>query len=247
MIAALCAAAFGLAGLSSALAQATRTWVSGVGDDANPCSRTAPCKTFAGAISKTLAGGEISVLDPGGFGAVTITKAISIVAASDEGGVLAAGTTGIVVNAPGAFVHLKGLIIEGAQTGLTGVRVLAGDVTIDDCVIRNFQGGSGFGVDFRPTSASRVYIRNSSIFNNDRGVSVTDVGALAALVLDHSTVDRNIVSGVTTSGVNAFADLNASSVLSNPVGLQATGGSQIRSFGNNAITSGAPTSVLPLQ
>jgi len=63
---------------TSAQAQATRTWVSGVGDDANPCSRTAPCKTFAGAISKTAAGGEISVLDPGGFGAVTITKSITI-------------------------------------------------------------------------------------------------------------------------------------------------------------------------
>src|SRR5216684_8686022 len=59
-------------------AQATRTWVSGVGDDANPCSRTAPCKTFAGAISKTAKGGEIDALDPGGFGAVTITKSITI-------------------------------------------------------------------------------------------------------------------------------------------------------------------------
>src|SRR6202049_441381 len=83
-----------------ASAQATRTWVSGVGDDANPCSRTAPCKTFAGAISKTAAGGEIDALDPGGFGAVTITKAITI----DGGGgqvasVLVSGTNGIVVAA----------------------------------------------------------------------------------------------------------------------------------------------------
>src|ERR1700747_1674983 len=85
---------------SAAQAQASRTWVSGVGDDANPCSRTAPCKTFAGAISKTAAGGEIDALDPGGFGAVTITKSITI----DGGGgqvasVLAAGTNGIIVNA----------------------------------------------------------------------------------------------------------------------------------------------------
>jgi hypothetical protein len=61
-----------------AYAQASRTWVSGVGDDANPCSRTAPCKTFAGAISKTAVNGEINCLDPGGFGAVTITKSITI-------------------------------------------------------------------------------------------------------------------------------------------------------------------------
>src|SRR5262245_23923450 len=58
---------------TSAFAQATRTWVSGVGNDANPCSRTAPCKTFAGAISKTAIGGEIDALDPGGYGTITIT------------------------------------------------------------------------------------------------------------------------------------------------------------------------------
>src|SRR5882724_9179059 len=82
-------------------AQATRTWVSGVGDDANPCSRTAPCKTFAGAISKTAAGGEINVLDPGGFGALTITKAITIDATGGSiAGILVAAGSGITVNAP---------------------------------------------------------------------------------------------------------------------------------------------------
>src|ERR1700745_3965303 len=81
-----------------AQAQATRTWVSGVGDDANPCSRTAPCKTFAGAISKTANGGEIDVLDPGGFGALTITKSITINATGVTAGVLVAGTNGITIN-----------------------------------------------------------------------------------------------------------------------------------------------------
>jgi hypothetical protein len=92
-------------------AQATRTWVSGVGDDANPCSRTAPCKTFAGAISKTAAFGEINVLDPGGFGAVTITKSISIRSDHIEAGVLVSGTNGIVVSLPAATdrVLLEGL------------------------------------------------------------------------------------------------------------------------------------------
>src|SRR5438309_7228199 len=89
---------FTLAFVSIAQAQATRTWVSGVGDDANPCSRTAPCKTFAGAISKTATDGEIDALDPGGFGAVTITKSITIDGDSNLAGVLAAGTTGILVN-----------------------------------------------------------------------------------------------------------------------------------------------------
>src|SRR5580692_5158991 len=105
-------------------AQATRTWVSGVGDDANPCSRTAPCKTFAGAISKTAAGGEIDVLDPGGFGAVTITKAITF----DGGGgqvasVLASSTNGINVNAGAtAVVILRNLRLNGiAQSTGPGV------------------------------------------------------------------------------------------------------------------------------
>src|SRR6201989_719354 len=82
-----------------ASAQATRTWVSGVGDDANPCSRTAPCKTFAGAISKTATAGEINCLDPGGFGALTITKAISIICQVGTAGVLVSGTNGMVVAA----------------------------------------------------------------------------------------------------------------------------------------------------
>jgi len=96
----------------SASAQATRTWVSGVGDDANPCSRTAPCKTFAGAISKTAAGGEIDVLDPGGFGAVTITKSITIDGGGFTGGVLTAGTNGVVVSAgPSDIVTLRNFSI----------------------------------------------------------------------------------------------------------------------------------------
>src|SRR5476649_2486273 len=137
-------AAFLALGAQSASAQATRTWVSGVGDDANPCSRTAPCKTFAGAISKTAAGGEISVLDPGGFGAVTITKSISLVNdQSGEAGILASGTNGITVNAgPNDIVNLLCLFIIGpppTTPGLNGVRFLAGKtLNIQNSVIKNF-------------------------------------------------------------------------------------------------------------
>src|SRR4051795_2970069 len=109
--------------LSPAQAQATRTWVSGVGDDANPCSRTAPCKTFAGAISKTAGGGEINVLDPGGFGGVTITKSITI-RSTFEAGVLVSGTNAIVIAAGvNDTVTLEGLDIEGLGTGLNGITV----------------------------------------------------------------------------------------------------------------------------
>src|SRR6201991_208408 len=103
-------------------AQATRTWVSGVGDDVNPCSRTAPCKTFAGAISKTAAGGEINCLDPGGMGAVTITKSITLDCTGTLGGILAALTTGVIINGANAIVTLRGLTINGIGTGLSGVR-----------------------------------------------------------------------------------------------------------------------------
>src|SRR4030081_955919 len=109
----LAIATFMFAFASMAQAQATRTWVSGVGDDANPCSRTAPCKTFAGAISKTATAGEINVLDPGGFGGVTITKSITISSEGFEAGVLVSGTNGIIVSAATTdVVVLRGLDIE---------------------------------------------------------------------------------------------------------------------------------------
>src|SRR5262245_65039114 len=121
---ALAGATICLAG-APANAQATRTWVSGVGDDVNPCSRTAPCKTFAGAISKTANGGEINCLDPGGFGGVTITKSIQIIC-HFEAGVLVSGTNAIIVNtAANQEVLLQGLDIEGLGTGLDGVSILS--------------------------------------------------------------------------------------------------------------------------
>src|ERR1700736_3283892 len=129
-----------------ASAQATRTWVSGVGDDANPCSRTAPCKTFAGSISKTAAGGEINCLDPGGFGALTITKSITISCEMGTAGVLVAGTNGFVVNAAATdIVTVKGLDFDGVGTGISGISILsAATVHVRKSMIRNFKaGGSG--------------------------------------------------------------------------------------------------------
>ena len=144
LLVALAAASLAFA-VPSASAQATRTWVSGNGSDLNPCSRTAPCKTFAWTITQTATGGEISVLEPGGFGAVTITKAITI----DGGGgqvasVLASGTNGIVVQAPAsATVTLRNIRINGVRgsliPGLNGVRFLAGAALhIENCTIFGF-------------------------------------------------------------------------------------------------------------
>src|SRR6202050_4931475 len=125
---------------ATAQAQATRTWISGVGDDVNPCSRTAPCKTWAGAISKTATGGEIDALDPGGFGTVTITKSITL----DGGGgqvasILAApGVGGVNVSAAGGVVILRNLRINGAG-GTTGVLIsAAAAVVVEKCDIFGF-------------------------------------------------------------------------------------------------------------
>src|SRR5215472_9685213 len=142
-------------------AQATRTWVSGVGDDANPCSRTAPCKTFAGAISKTAPFGEINCLDPGGFGAVTITKSIIISCEAGTAGVLVSGTNGIVINVASTdVVYLRGLDFEGLTTGLSGILFLgAGTLHVEHCLIRLFKSSSAaIGINIAPNGPSKVFV-----------------------------------------------------------------------------------------
>jgi hypothetical protein len=159
---------FVLAFASMAQAQATRTWVSGVGDDVNPCSRTAPCKTFAGAISKTAAGGEIDALDPGGFGAVTITKSITLDGTGTFASILASGTNGINIsiavnsNDPFRTVRIRGLSITGTgasstigtRTGINGININtngAEAVYVEDTVISDF---SSNGIAWVPTAVS---------------------------------------------------------------------------------------------
>lgn len=168
------AAIVSLAFAASASAQATRTWVSGVGDDANPCSRTAPCKTFAGAISKTAARGEISVLDPGGFGGVTITKSITIDGNGVVASILVAGTNAVIINAGvNDIVTLRNLSITGITTGLNGIRILqAGTVHIVNCKIERF---AGFGIDIEPTAANaQVTILDTVV--SDSGDDVAGAG-----------------------------------------------------------------------
>lgn len=154
---------------SQAQAQATRTWVSGVGDDANPCSRTAPCKTFAGAISKTATAGEINVLDPGGFGGVTITKSITIDGSGGSiAGVLVSGTNAIIVNAAAtSVVNLRNLDIDGLNTGLNGIRFLAGAALhVENVQIYGFATN---GIDFEPSGNSQLFIKDSIIRGNPGG------------------------------------------------------------------------------
>ena len=192
-----------LALASLAHAQANRTWVSGVGDDANPCSRTAPCKTFAGAISKTVAGGEIDALDPGGFGEVTISKSITIDGTGVIAGILASVGNGVTINSKEKInlitVRLRGLAINGVGSGVNGINVVsANKVVIEDCVIDGFT-GSGINV-----AGGAVFVKNTAIRNNGTGVNaagssqvgLTDVELVfngAALVGGPSIVQLNNV------------------------------------------------------
>jgi hypothetical protein len=253
------AAAFAL-GLSCSLAhaQATRTWVSGVGDDANPCSRTAPCKTFAGAISKTAAGGEISVLDPGGFGAVTITKSISIISEGSEGSILAASVNGIIINAASTdFVHLEGLKIEGAGTGLNGIKVLkAKSVTIKNCTIRGFNSataGNGNAIKVEPTGpGTQVHVSNCTLSKNVNGVqSKPAAGFFAQVHLDNVHAVQNTGAGILSDGTTSNVRMSGSTVTHNVNGLSVLNSGKIISFGDNRIinnvTDGAPTSTVALQ
>ena len=149
-----------------AQAQATRTWVSGVGDDANPCSRTAPCKTFGGTISKTAAGGVINCLDPGGYGGVTINKSITIKCRYTEGGILVSGTNAIVINASATSnIILEGLDINGLGSGLDGIRVLqAKSVKVLSSEIYGF---ARRGIDFEGSnSGAKLLVADSHIFDN---------------------------------------------------------------------------------
>lgn len=224
-------------------AQATRTWVSGVGDDANPCSRTAPCKTFAGAISKTAAFGEINVLDPGGFGAVTITKSISIIS-TFEAGVLVSGTNGIIVNLPATTdrVLLQGLDIEGLGTGLDGVKIVgSGTTTIVNCSIRHFTGN---GVNLNGTSTARAVVKSSIITNNAGGFLIAGAGGAQNTGLSIDTMyDNNPSFGIS---VTAPSDVKmaGNQIFGVATAVVANGGASVTSFGNNSVNF-TPTSTLP--
>jgi Right handed beta helix region len=218
--------------------QATRTWVSGVGDDANPCSRTAPCKTFAGAISKTAASGEIDVLDPGGFGAVTITKAITIDGTPVLAGVLVAGTNGITITAGTTdTVILRGLDINGlGGQGLDGVKITqAGQVLIEDSQIYGFNPRA---ISVEPTGANvQVFVSHTRLVDSaSNGIVVSPtVGFKAQVTLNDVEISENANFGVSIVGTSAVV-LRNSTVADNGVTSAVAGVANIRIDGTNGAT-----------
>jgi hypothetical protein len=216
----LAVATFLVVATSSANAQASRTWVSGVGDDANPCSRTAPCKTWAGAISKTAACGEIDALDPGGFGAVTITKSITLDGTGTFASILASLVNGIIINAASTdVVTIRGLSINGFCNGINGINILqAKTVNVEDCVIFRFNTGNGITVN--ETNDLNLNVRNSVIRDN--------------------TLDG--INTFTSGGANAVkVTLEHVSLIGNGNGLHARSGSRVtarNSVFSNSTTNG---------
>jgi hypothetical protein len=205
--------------VTPAQAQATRTWVSGVGDDANPCSRTAPCKTFAGAISKTAPNGKINCLDPGGFGAVTITKAIEIDCLQFPGGILNSLTTGVIVNTPtGNNVILRGIEIHGAGNGIRGVNMIsATNLTIDKCFI-TAQAGEGIVVNSNVAGVSNLVVLDTVITQTTNGIAMTGTGGHTAIGhIRNSTIHKVSQSGILLNA-SSFATVSHSMLTGNTNG-----------------------------
>jgi len=222
-------AAFVTLGFSSlASAQATRTWVSGVGDDANPCSRTAPCKTFAGAVSKTAAGGEIDCLDPGGFGGVTITKSITIDGgAGTVGSVLVSGTNGIVVTAGATdVVTIRNLEIQGSMgLGLDGIRITAGAyVHLENVKITGF---ASYGVEVATAASLNLSIRDCTI-------SDTTLGAVTLAT----------TSGTASADINNLRAYNTHPAILGGANSAITVANSDLSFGAKAIRQNASASTI---
>jgi hypothetical protein len=233
-------AALGLMALAApAHAQASRTWVSGVGDDANPCSRTAPCKTFAGAISKTATGGYIDCLDPGGFGAVTITKSITIQCDEEIGHVLVSSTNGIVVSIPaGSQVTLRGLSLEGFSSGLNGISFIGqGSLTVQETVIHDFTQN---GINFAPSGAGTAVLSVSDetlIFNNGNnntqaGINIAPSGGAVAVANINGVQLTTNQNGIIANGAGGVAGLSVRDV---HVARNANDGIQVTSAGGTAI------------
>jgi hypothetical protein len=246
-----------LIGASAASAQLTRTWVSGVGSDVNSCSRSAPCQTLAGALAKTAAGGEISVLDPGGFGTVTITKAITINGDGTLASILASNSNGVTINAGvNDKVVLRNLSINGAGNGLSGIRYLAGNhVTVENCSIVGFTNN---GIQVALGAAGTLTVKDTNISGTGTGILATTTAGLALVSLDNvniessavgveaadnarftisnSVITRNSQHGVLASAATAIINLEGSQVSFNELtGINATvSGAQIR-ISNNEI------------
>ena len=243
---------------STAHSQSNRTWVSNAGDDTNPCSRAAPCKTFAGTISKTAAGGEISILDSGSFGTINVTKAVTI----KGDGTLA----GVIINAgPNDRVVLRNLSISGAGTGINGISFLAGKRLIVNNVTIN--GFTTRGIDVSLAASGNLSVKDSTITNVPTGIFVTTTSGQAQALIDHvhleglsngleastngratisnSVISENTSNGILASGANTEINVYSCQLSFNELaGINASvSGARIRMSDNDIYNNSASLSI----
>jgi hypothetical protein len=213
-------------------AQSTRTWVSSAGNDANPCTTVAPCKSFAGALAKTFNNGEINCLTPGGYGPVTIAKNITIDCTGTLGGIYAApATSAVTINIPGGVVRLRGISISGQSAGQYGVTITAAQkVSIEDTVIDGFANG----INLVTVAASELSVSNSTIRNNAAGIFINPSSALSATAVTAAVFNSRIM-GNTNYGIYAATSDTAVTdclIAGNSTGILATSGGTVRISGN---------------
>ena len=229
------------AGFFTVANAATRTWVSGTGSDANPCSRTAPCQTWAGAFVKTDTNGEISALDPGGFGTVTLSKSITLNGDGTLASILNAGTTGIIVNITTNLVTDKVVVrnvsIQGAGTGTDGVRIIDGQEVILDSVTIN--GFTDAGVDVTQSQTGNVFLRNVRISKGAVGVRTQTTVGLVAGVFENVAIDGMTSHGIECVNNTALAMRNVETARCTGSGVRSAAATvslaieNSVSFGNN--------------
>lgn len=227
-----------------ALAQSTRTFVASNGDDAMPCSRTAPCRTFATAFDRTATNGEINVVDTGSYGPITITRSLTIRAVGVEAGVIINAGSAITINAGASDrVTLQGLDIEGLTTGTNGVRILqAGDVLLENMRIHRF---SFAAVSVQTASNTTITISNSTLQSNASGVRVepTGIGSGHAKVLDTLIVD-SANAGLLVDGTGNDIEFAGTRIFGGKP-FRAVNGGVVRSFGGNVYAGSDPTETVP--
>jgi len=266
--------AFTLAISIAAQAQATRTWVSGVGDDVNPCSRTAPCKTFAGAISKTFIGGEIDALDPAGFGTITITKSITIDGCCITS-ILASGTNGVNVNVgvnandPERRVTLRHLTINGTgssgavgqRTGIRGINFTQGNALhVENCYIAAF---TQEGINFSHTaSGATLHVKDTNIQNCNVGINVVTTTGFVVANVDNVRIEKMTTNGLVigthghahvrnsyiafngTDGISMAAGVTDGTVNVESTFIASNGSAGIRNGGTGSIIDISNTSLM---
>jgi len=227
----------------SAQAQNQHSFVSSLGNDANACTLTAPCRHLQAALAATISGGEIAILDTAGYNGgttVTITQAVSIV---NPGGFEAAiappsGGTGIVINAgPNDAVGLRGLSIDGAGVGATGIQFNSGaSLTVENCVIRHM---AADGIDFYSTTAtSTLTVSNSLVADNSAdGMYVSPLGSMIA-VFTRVEVNNNTSLGIAVDGSRSAGSVNAT------VSESVAAGNGIAGFYSFSSPGAAPTSIM---